>query len=80
MDVQQPLVEPIAITGLSFKMPQDAVDETGLWSILEKGANVKTKWPTARTTTDAFHDGGSKKPNTVNSPLIEDSVLSYCLR
>lgn len=79
MEVQQPPLEPIAITGLSFKMPQDAVNETGLWSILEKGTNVKTRWPASRTTTDAFLDDGSKKPNTVNSILVENFIPSYHL-
>ncbi|KAK7920460.1 polyketide synthase PksD [Apiospora marii] len=67
MDAQQLPVEPIAITGFSFRMPQDAVDEKGLWGILEKGTNVKTKWPPDRTTTDAFHDDQSRKPNTLPS-------------
>lgn len=66
MEAHKPAMEPIAITGLSFKMPQDAVDETGLWDILEKGTNVKTRWPADRTTTDVFYDDGSKNPNTVN--------------
>lgn len=67
MEAQRSASEPIAITGMSFKMPQDAVDETGLWGILEKGINVKTKWPADRTTTDVFYDDGSKNPNTVST-------------
>ncbi|KAI0484906.1 hypothetical protein GGR56DRAFT_680801 [Xylariaceae sp. FL0804] len=65
MDTTTPTWEPIAITGLSFKMPQDAVDEDGLWRIMENGTNVKTRWPADRSTTDAFFDGITKKPNTL---------------
>lgn len=28
--------EPLAIVGLSFKLPQDAADETSFWEVLEK--------------------------------------------
>ncbi|KAJ2998897.1 hypothetical protein NUW58_g172 [Xylaria curta] len=77
MHVQATSYDPIAITGLSFKMPQDAVDETGLWRILENGENVKTRWPAARATTDTFYDDGSKKPNTVISSLVNHSVRHY---
>lgn len=63
--------EPIAITGLAFKMPQDAINEMGLWHILEKGINVKTRWPAARTTTDVFYDDGSNKPNMVINSMFK---------
>ncbi|ETS76597.1 hypothetical protein PFICI_11984 [Pestalotiopsis fici W106-1] len=66
MEVKHP-TEPIAITGFSFRMPQDAIDESGLWNIMEKGLNVKTKWPASRSNPDAFHDNGSKNPNTLPS-------------
>lgn len=75
MEVQRPEMEPIAITGLSFKMPQDAVDEAGLWGILEKGTNVKTRWPADRTTTDVFYDDGLKNPNTVPITQVDHSNL-----
>ncbi|KAI0146370.1 ketoacyl-synt-domain-containing protein [Xylariaceae sp. FL1272] len=63
MNDQRSVFEAIAITGLSFKMPQDATEETALWGTLENGTNVKTKWPTDRATTDAFFNN-PKKPNT----------------
>jgi acyl transferase domain-containing protein len=67
MDSTGPLFEPIAVTGFSFKMPQDAVDETGLWKVLEEGRNVMTEWPASRTNVDSLIDDGTKKPNTLPS-------------
>ena len=34
--------EPLAIVGLSFKLPQDAVDETSFWEVMEKRKNLLT--------------------------------------
>ncbi len=58
-------MEPIAIVGLSFKLPQEAKDEAGLWSILESGKNVMTEWPKARANIDAFYDADASKDNRV---------------
>lgn len=49
-------MEPIAIVGLAFQMPQEAQNETGLWEIIESGRNVMTEWPSDRVTVDEFHD------------------------
>ena len=75
MESPKSSLEPVAITGLAFKMPQDAVDETGLWGILENGTNVKTKWPAARTNSDVFYDNGSKNPNTVAILQVDDPKM-----
>ena len=77
MDAKTPPLEPIAITGFSFKMPQGAVDEESLWDILERGANVKSEWPADRATADAFYDNGSKRPNTVEYSSFEFRLASY---
>ncbi|KAL1881225.1 Type I Iterative PKS [Diaporthe australafricana] len=63
-NMQNARLEPLAITGFSFKMPQSAVDEASLWNILVNGTNVMSEWPKSRANVDAHHDGGSKKPNT----------------
>jgi acyl transferase domain-containing protein len=60
-------VEPIAIVGMSFKMPQEAVDEPGLWDVLERGKNLMTEWPKNRVAVDAFSKGVHDLPNTVSS-------------
>ncbi|KAE9379424.1 hypothetical protein N431DRAFT_553644 [Stipitochalara longipes BDJ] len=55
--------EPLAIVGLSFKLPQDAVDETSFWEVMEKRKNLSTDWPTDRTCPDGFYQDGPKEPN-----------------
>jgi hypothetical protein len=57
--------EPLAIVGLSFKLPQDAVDETSFWEVMEKRKNLSTDWPTDRTCLDGFYQDGPKEPNMV---------------
>lgn len=58
--------EPFAIVGVSFKLPQDAVDETSLWEVLKSGKNLMTAWPEDRVKVDSFNNGGeSGKPNNV---------------
>ncbi|KAH9906956.1 fatty acid synthase S-acetyltransferase [Xylariomycetidae sp. FL2044] len=39
----------ISVIGYSFKLPDDAVDDAGLWSILQNRKNVKSSWPAARS-------------------------------
>ncbi|KAK3329248.1 hypothetical protein B0H66DRAFT_634456 [Apodospora peruviana] len=59
-------MEPYAIVGVSFRMPQDALDESSLWEVLENRRNLVTDWPEDRVSVDSFHDGGSKKLNTLH--------------
>ena len=58
-------MEPIAIIGLSFKLPQDVKNESSFWEILEKGRNVMTEWPDSRVNVDAFYSSDSTKDNIV---------------
>ncbi|RWA08359.1 hypothetical protein EKO27_g6749 [Xylaria grammica] len=61
--------EPFAIVGLSLKLPQEAIDESSLWKVLEGGKNLTTEWPENRILLDSFTDGGeSGKPNTIKGP------------
>lgn len=68
--------QAFAIIGISFKLPQDAVDESRLWKVLEERRNVMTEWPADRVSVDGFHDGGSKAPNTVG-PTI--TIHPFCV-
>jgi acyl transferase domain-containing protein len=58
-------MEPIAIIGLSFKLPQGADDESELWSLLQNGRNVMTEWPKERLNIDGFFDPDGSKANKV---------------
>lgn len=50
-------MQDIAIVGMSFRMPQDAVDEDGFWGVLENRKNVMTEWPASRVNLDSFYAG-----------------------
>ncbi|CAG8952791.1 hypothetical protein HYFRA_00009036 [Hymenoscyphus fraxineus] len=58
------MMEPIAIVGYSFRLPQDAEDTSSFWEMLEAGKNVMTEWPASRINIDAFHAKGSSKQKT----------------
>jgi acyl transferase domain-containing protein len=63
-------MEPIAIVGFAFKLPQDAEDTQSFWDMLKEGRNVKTDWPESRINIDAFHDPDPKKLHTVRTPPV----------
>jgi acyl transferase domain-containing protein len=54
-------MEPIAVIGFALKMPQEAVDESTLWEILQGRQNLMTDYPENRLNLDAFHKAGVKK-------------------
>lgn len=64
-------MDGIAIVGLSFKMPQDADDESGFWDMLEQRRNVMTEWPQSRTNIESHYDPNATSYNKV-------SILSHC--
>ncbi|KAI0407872.1 polyketide synthase PksD, partial [Xylaria palmicola] len=49
-------MEPVAVVGLSFRLPQGAEDESSLWDVLESRKNVMTTWPESRANIDAFYN------------------------
>ncbi|KAI1452810.1 polyketide synthase PksD [Annulohypoxylon moriforme] len=60
-------MEPVAIIGFSFRLPQDVEDPSSLWGMLESGRNVMTDWPESRANVDAFSHSASATTNTVKS-------------
>lgn len=58
-------MEPIAIIGFTFKLPQDTEEEPRLWEILKNRQNLATEWPESRLQVDSLYDGGSKKNSRV---------------
>jgi acyl transferase domain-containing protein len=47
-------MEPVAIVGVSFRLPREVEDEATLWDMLEHGRNAMTEWPKERSNIDAF--------------------------
>ncbi|KAF1998108.1 polyketide synthase PksD [Amniculicola lignicola CBS 123094] len=72
-------MEQIAIIGMSFKLPQEAVDEAGLWDVLSTGRNVMTEWPQSRGNINAFYTTNMSKNNMMYSEgahfLKEDAAV-----
>lgn len=60
-------MEPIAIVGFSFRLPQGAEDEDSFWEMLESGRNVMTEWPESRANISALYRGQSTANNTLLS-------------
>ncbi|VUC32029.1 unnamed protein product [Clonostachys rosea] len=58
-------MDGLAIIGYSFKLPQGIEQDDDFWEVLTSGRNVMTEWPEDRTNIETFHDGGSKKHNTL---------------
>lgn len=61
------LLEPVAIVGLSFKFPQGAVSEDVLWEKLMNRECTSTEFPEDRVNIDAFYNPDHKKLNTVST-------------
>ncbi|KAI0405747.1 hypothetical protein F4802DRAFT_561870 [Xylaria palmicola] len=59
--------DDIAIVGLSFKLPQDAVDELSFWDALQHRKNFMTEWPESRLNVDAFYSNGPAAYNKLKS-------------
>jgi acyl transferase domain-containing protein len=57
-------MEPIAVIGLSFKLPDGVEDVSSFWDMLEHGRNVMKEWPRNRTNIDTFYKPGSGQKNT----------------
>ena len=61
-------MDPIAITGFSFRLPQGAEDDDTFWDLLVEGRNVMTEWPESRANVDALLNKNSTIKNTVCLP------------
>lgn len=58
-------MEPVAVIGFSFKLPQGIESTSSLWDTLEHGKNVMTAWPKDRTTIEGFYSADSSRSNKV---------------
>ncbi|KAF2971310.1 hypothetical protein GQX73_g2264 [Xylaria multiplex] len=73
-------MEDIAIVGVAFKLPQDAVDEVGLWHILEQRRNVMTEWPASRLNIDSFFDANPAVRNKMHfrgAHFLEQDIAAF---
>lgn len=59
--------EPVAIIGLSCRLPGNISGPRSLWNFLESGGIASTDVPASRFNLKEHHDG-SKKPGTMRPP------------
>lgn len=59
--------EPVAVIGMSCRLPGKSNSPSGLWEFLERGGIASNAVPSTRFNLDAHHVG-SPKPNTMRSP------------
>ncbi|KAI1453481.1 hypothetical protein F4805DRAFT_478404 [Annulohypoxylon moriforme] len=64
-------MEPFAIIGISFKLPQDATDESSFWKVLEEGRNLSSEWPENRKTLDS---SSTDEPKVRNAHFIKEDL------
>lgn len=57
-------MEPIAIIGLAFRLPEGVEDASSFWDMLEHGRNVMKEWPENRANIGTFYKPGSGHKNT----------------
>ena len=57
-------MEPIAIIGLAFRLPDGVEDVSSFWDMLEHGRNVMREWPENRANIGTFYKPGSGLKNT----------------
>ncbi|CAI6097412.1 unnamed protein product, partial [Clonostachys chloroleuca] len=61
-------MEPIAIVGLAFRLPDGVEDDLSFWDMLENRRNVMQEWPESRANIGTFYKPGSGIKNTA-SPI-----------
>ncbi|ORX94601.1 hypothetical protein BCR34DRAFT_608222 [Clohesyomyces aquaticus] len=72
-------MEPIAITGFAFRLPQGTNDTDTLWKVLSEGKSLMSDWPKDRIQLESFYDADPRKQNTIRAKgghfLGEDPAL-----
>ncbi|KAK4169040.1 polyketide synthase [Cladorrhinum sp. PSN259] len=73
-------VEPIAIIGMSCRLPGTATDTSALWNMLLSGRSAWTPGPGKRFNMSAFSDPTGTKPGTTNvggGHWLRDDVAAF---
>ncbi|KAI0025053.1 hypothetical protein F4780DRAFT_768373 [Xylariomycetidae sp. FL0641] len=72
--------DDIAIVGLSFKLPEDAVDDLSFWSSLEERKNFMKEWPETRINLEAFYEnepGGRNKLTSRGGHFLKGDFAAF---
>jgi hypothetical protein len=74
-------LEPIAVVGMSCRLPGEASDTQKLWELLTKGRSAWSKVPTDRWNQSAFHDpaaeGKPGRTSTDGGHFLKDDIKAF---
>ncbi|CAG2015657.1 unnamed protein product [Fusarium graminearum] len=74
-------LEPIAVVGMSCRLPGDATDTQKLWELITKGRSAWSKVPTDRWNQEAFHDpaaeGKPGRTSTDGGHFLKDDIKAF---
>jgi acyl transferase domain-containing protein len=65
--IQGDSVEPIAVVGFGFKLPQDITDAESMWKLLIERRSTMTEIPKNRWNIDGFYKEHGHRPGTVKN-------------
>lgn len=58
-------VTPLAIVGMAFEFPDDAVSAEGFWNMLQAGRSASKEFPPDRIHIDAYYHPDGTRPSSV---------------
>ncbi|KAF5676898.1 polyketide synthase [Fusarium heterosporum] len=74
-------LEPIAVVGMSCRLPGDASDTQKLWELLTQGRSAWSKTPKDRFNQEAFHDpsaeGKPGRTSTDGGHFLKDDIKAF---
>ena len=60
------LIEPVAIVGFSFKLPQDAISTDSFWELMMEKRSTATDFPKDRLSASAIYHPDPNRRGTVS--------------
>ncbi|KAI4673620.1 Type I Iterative PKS [Alternaria novae-zelandiae] len=73
-------MEPIAIVGLSYKLPEGHNEDHSFWDNLQRGRSLSRPWPKSRGNIDAFYNSNVAMDNTVystNAHFVKEDPAAF---
>ncbi|KAI4608824.1 Type I Iterative PKS [Alternaria metachromatica] len=73
-------MEPIAIVGLSYKLPEGDNEDHSFWDNLQRGRSLSRPWPKYRGNIDAFYSSNVAMDNTVystNAHFVKEDPAAF---
>ncbi|KUJ13246.1 reducing type I polyketide synthase [Mollisia scopiformis] len=78
--LEQDIIEPLAIVGISMRFPGEAVSESSFWEMMLQKRCAMIDYPPDRMNIDAFYDSDNSKMNkmsTRGAHFIKEDIRSF---